>query len=350
MGKTICIIGGGPAGSMLAHKVASYDQKVLLYDHKAPWEKPCGGMLGQETISKNPELQNIPQSLINECHEIKYISPRDDSVTISPRKTIPVITRFELNKFLLNLALNSGATFIREKVLNISKDNSQWIIATNSRSYRSDIIVGAEGVNSIVREATIGKFSKKHLAQTYGYILSGIPDRQYITKFLDIEGYLFVISRVDHASVGIGAMLGTESRTSLYKRLDDFIYDNYSGFKIEKQFSALVPTVTDDNLFDKPCCGENWLLIGDAAGHVDPVVGEGIYFALESAKLAAQAILNEDIQSYDELWRCKYGDFLRQRASFRKNLSSLAEAFTPEMFGIMMYDRAIRGFFSKERA
>ena len=74
---------------------------------------------------------------------------------------------------------------------------------------------------------------------------------------------------------------------------------------------------------------------------MDPIVGEGIYYALGSAKVAAQAILNGDIQSYDTLWRDKYGDTLKQGASFRQTLSKLAQNFGPEIIGAMMYFRAV---------
>ncbi|MCK4822668.1 NAD(P)/FAD-dependent oxidoreductase [bacterium] len=347
MDKTIAIIGAGPGGSMLAYKLALYDKKVLLYDHKAPWEKPCGGMLGPDTINEHPELENYPYQL-NLCNGIVYISPRNDRKLIPAEKVIPVVSRIELNRFLLDMARNSGAEFIQQKVLDISQDNSQWIIETNDSSQKADLIVGADGVNSIVRKTTIGTFPKEHLALTCGYILTGIPENQYITKFLDMEGYIWVISRADHTSAGIGAKLGTVSGKDLFEKLDDFLCENYAGSKIKKKYSALIPTATDKSFFDKPCCGDNWVLVGDAAGHVDPVVGEGIYYALKSAKVAAQAILNGDIHSYDTLWRDKYVDTLKQGASFRQNLSTLAQDFNPELFGAMMYNEAIGSSFFKE--
>jgi flavin-dependent dehydrogenase len=177
-----------------------------------------------------------------------------------------------------------------------------------------------------------------------GYILTGVPEDQYITKFLDIKGYIWVFSRADHTSAGIGATFGTVSGKDLFKKLDDFLCENYPGFKIKKKYSALIPTAADESFFDKPCSGDNWLLVGDAAGHVDPVIGEGIYYALGSAKAAAQAIRVDDIHSYETLWRDKYGDSLKQSASSRQNLSIMAQDFSPETIGAMMYSRAIRNF------
>jgi flavin-dependent dehydrogenase len=87
MDKTIAIIGAGPAGSMLAYKLASCTKKVLLYDHKAPWEKPCGGMLRSDTIDEHPELQNYPYP-VKLCNGIVYISPNNDRKHVKAKKAM----------------------------------------------------------------------------------------------------------------------------------------------------------------------------------------------------------------------------------------------------------------------
>ena len=336
MDKTIGIIGAGPAGSMLAYKLACSGKNVLLYDHRAPWEKPCGGMLRPTAVNENPELKRYPYPL-NLCNEMVYISTRNDRKRLALNKPIPVISRRELNTFLLDMAKSRGVQFLQNKVRHLSRDKKHWVIQADDGSWKTDIVVGADGANSIVRKNTVGKLPQAHLSLTGGYILNGLPDNQFITKFLDIQGYIWVYSRADHTSAGIGAALGSISSRDLFKKLDGFLAENFKRFSIKTKYSALVPTASNERFFDLPCCGDHWLLVGDAAGHVDAIVGEGIYYALESAKIAARAIETDDIRSYDILWRNRYGEALRQRASLKKTLSHLVKNFDPEVSGAMMY-------------
>ncbi len=66
------------------------------------------------------------------------------TVNLYQKRGIPVISRIELNRFLLGMARNSGKEFIQKKALNISQDDSQWIIETDDSSQKADIIVGAD--------------------------------------------------------------------------------------------------------------------------------------------------------------------------------------------------------------
>lgn len=331
------IIGAGPAGSMLAHKLASHKRKVLLLDHRAPWEKPCGGMLGQRTIGAHPELKDYPYRM-NSCKGITYISPGNQRKYVPSESVIPVISRLEFNSFLLDMAKDSGVEFIPVEVLNISHSGSEWALETGEGSIAADLVIGADGVKSIVRESILGRIPDEHLSLACGYLLEGLPGDQYITKYLDIEGYIYVIARPDCINAGIGARWGTVSGKSLFGKLDHFLSEHYHDYTIADKYSALIPTVTDEAFFDRPCCGENWMLIGDAAGHVDPALGEGIIYALESAKAAAAAILDGDISSYDIRWRRRYGDIMKKGASFRRNLSILAEGADPVIYGTMAYN------------
>jgi len=75
----------------------------------------------------------------------------------------------------------------------------------------------------------------------------------------------------------------------------------------------MLPSASNPNFFKLPCAGANWILIGDAAGHVDPISGGGILYALWGGELAAKAIERENLKLYDEAWTREYGEFLEER-------------------------------------
>jgi flavin-dependent dehydrogenase len=88
--------------------------------------------------------------------------------------------------------------------------------------------------------------------------------------------------------------------------LDRFVEEYCPNIERVARFGALIPTVRDPAFYKLPCAGSNWILIGDAAGHVDPVLGEGIRYALWSAELASEAVAGGDPRSFDRLWREAY--------------------------------------------
>jgi flavin-dependent dehydrogenase len=75
----------------------------------------------------------------------------------------------------------------------------------------------------------------------------------------------------------------------------------------------MLPWATNPKFFKLPCAGNNWILVGDAAGHADPLTGEGILYALWSGKLAAEAIVKNELSHYDKLWKEQYGKKLKER-------------------------------------
>ena len=81
----------------------------------------------------------------------------------------------------------------------------------------------------------------------------------------------------------------------------------------------MLPSASDPNFFKLPCAGSNWILIGDAAGHVDPISGGGILYALWGGELAAQAIVNNNPKLFDNSWKKAYGEILRNNCKRKKD-------------------------------
>jgi flavin-dependent dehydrogenase len=143
-----------------------------------------------------------------------------------------------------------------------------------------------------------------------GYLVRGAPDAIVFQTYSDLEGYLWSFPRVDHASVGIATRLGAVPPEDLWYRLDRFLAETCPDAKKEKRWSGLLPMAQDASLWDTAYTGRGWSLLGDAAGHVHPLTGEGIAYALWSAELLAEAFVQGDPQVYEELWGKAYGDMM----------------------------------------
>jgi flavin-dependent dehydrogenase len=192
--------------------------------------------------------------------------------------------------------------------VDLEQTRDGWCVRTTSgQVFSADFVVGADGVRSIVRRHLVGPIPRQHLGLAVGYHVRGMPDALTFQTFADLEGYLWSFPGSDHASVGIGSRLGSVPPQGLWQWVDQFLDDTCPGASRERRWAGLLPMARDTSLWDTPCAGPGWALLGDAAGHVHPITGEGIAYALWSAELLAQAFQQEDLQVYEGLWRERYG-------------------------------------------
>jgi len=110
-----------------------------------------------------------------------------------------------------------------------------------------------------------------------------------------------------------------------------FIEQYYPYVKKISRWAALIPSIKDVKTFHIPLAGPNWILIGDAAGHVNPMIGEGLMYALLDGELAAQAVAENNPRLFDKLWREVYGWSLFTSIRLRK----------------WMYKKPVLGFYCK---
>jgi flavin-dependent dehydrogenase len=101
-----------------------------------------------------------------------------------------------------------------------------------------------------------------------------------------------------------------------------FMKRHASHVKPFSYWAAILPTPKDPKFFSLPTSGSDWLLAGDAAGHVDTLTGAGIPYALWGAELAADAIASGDVRSYERLWRKEYSSLLLESIKMRRLFSN----------------------------
>jgi len=310
----IVIVGAGPAGSYLAYLLAKEGLKPIIFDHSHPREKPCGGGVSSFALGKYQILQEV-KHLGDLGIKLKIISPKGEEAVIFGKKECLSISREVLDQHLLKKAISKGAVLIPERVISIERTRGGFLIITEKSTTFCEIIIGADGVNSLVRKTFVNPIGKENLAIVVGYFGSCSPDDVEIFKYYkEFPGYAYFFKRKTDCSLGIGTGLIEAETIDLRGYLTKFIKEYYPQIKLKKFWSALIPQISDPKFFDLPCAGDNWALIGDAAGHVDSITGEGILYAIWSAELLAKAIMHGSIKKFDELWQEEYGEELRHKA------------------------------------
>ena len=325
---------------MTAIKLLEAGFPVTLFDHKIPWDKPCGGMITERVLEEFP-LINEFLSRTKQCFRMYYESPDGERKSKRVSSALYVLSRFEFSKFLLDKAQQLGVDLITEKVRSVEENDDFFTLRTKTKLHNSEIIIRADGVYSMVRRLFMQKIPKKELGLACGYLLKQKKEDHFLMKYLDIEGYIWVFPGKNNTCVGIGDRMGENTRNELFKKLDTFLEDQSDDVTIVKQWHGILPMINTPEFYQLLCSGPNWLLIGDAAGHVDPINGEGIYYALKSAELAANSIIMNDLPYFDILWRQNYGKRLKKHANHMNRNGKLRKLMGPKMVGTVMYNNSV---------
>ena len=328
---TVAIIGAGVGGSYLSYCLGKAGIDTIIFDFRAPHEKLCGGGMSYKTIERFPIINelSIPKK---EVFQSILISPKGKSVTIDLKRPITIYNRIDLDYSLLTMAQKRGVHFKKEKVQSFTREGNSWRIFTKNGDYKADILVGADGALSRTRR----KLNELPVHLDYFFSLEcflNIPDDVATFKFFDdIHGYLWAFPRVDSLAVGI---VSNHTRKTNHKdmqrRLLHFLKNHYPGQtqKISGK-GAYIPLFCAGESKNITICGNNWALIGDAATFVDPVSGEGMYYAIYSAEILAQCIRENELTSYRPLCMKYFGHNLVNA------LESLDYFYQPEFLEVMI--------------
>jgi len=312
------IVGAGVAGSTCARVLGRTGVKVAIFDNSHPREKACGGLIDSRVV----EEFDIPENLIE--NEVKwFLTERFGcraKVMLKPSAFL--ISRKDFDYYLLQRTLETKSVkFFNEKVTHVTKGDSSWILKTSAgRSVEARTLVGADGCPSLVRKCVSRPIHPQFLATTVGYnftcprefIERAFPENTieayYSHKYVKKGGFIWIFPKKTSVNVGIGAI---EMGEKLKRSLDEFILRHPAATRVKnlkRQFFAhLLPIVWAEDFFDMPCCGDDWALIGDAAAHVNPISGIGIYYAMKGGMLCGSAFLEGDMQLYEKHWRKEYG-------------------------------------------
>jgi flavin-dependent dehydrogenase len=300
--KRIAIIGGGPAGAFAAAELARGGLDVLVFDEKLAWEKPCGGGITPKAITRWPFLRDAlaDRNWIKHC---EVTAPSGRKVNFALDSQIAIFSRLALNGLMLEKARNAGVQVLQERIVNIGGAPGNWSLSSSSSRYEADFVVLAAGARNPFR----GQFSHpggpENFTVAVGYYVPG-TDRTVQIKFLPgLHGYIWVFPRADHFSVGICGRMQGKNTADLRRILEEQMPELGLALDGAQFYAHIIPALTRESLRAIQPAGDGWAMVGDAAGLVDAITGEGLFYALRSAEIFAQTMLKGPPGSYAELLR-----------------------------------------------
>ncbi len=341
--RDIAIVGGGPAGSLCGERLASQGFHVTIFDERLAWEKPCGGGLTHKAIQAYPFLLDAPQPK-KIVRTAELISGGGHRARFDMSHPIVIYARKVLNGLLLDRAVAAGCTAVRSRVTNVETDGPQVRLTAAGEEFCSDFVVLAAGArNQLLPETTA--LGKLDLELTLGYFIPTEEDIIKVKFLREFEGYIWSFPRADHLSVGICAKMGQSSSQQLRRYLDDFVRAEKIPMEGARLYSHVLPSPSEHTIQRRRIAGANWAMAGDAAACVDPITGEGLFYALKSGDLLSQALIEGQPQAYPERLRAAFSADLEFAARFARKLfcgNFLGGAITTRMVQLLNYSPAFR--------
>lgn len=311
----LIVIGAGPAGSSAAQAAAQRGVKVLLIDRRQRIGFPvqCAELVSQwisshASFDSKAAIQSIDTMIVH----------LPDGTTFKMKNPGYMLDRSLFDKELATSAALSGAELSTgTKALESSSEGV--LIEFNSKRewVRAKVIIGADGVHSMVARWTKQPSSKQMAALQYEVVLFEPQTHTDIYFQPDYEGgYAWFFPKGNTANAGIGVI---PSKTSLLSALLDFFLNNLKDSGILPRIEIV--SKTGGSIPCEPrkqTVFGNILLVGDAAGHAHPITGAGILNAViggaMAGTIAAEAILMEDLghlKNYETEWNESFGKSLR---------------------------------------
>lgn len=334
------MVGAGPAGSITAYLLARAGLRTAVIDaHTFPRTKPCGGGLQTRTLKSIPF--DVSHLFRGSFHRMTLSFGLQEPCTRSyPTPFGYSILRTEFDHFLLGRAQEAGAlTFEANPVKCIDISDKGVSVRTSGSDLHCQVLVGADGANSLVRASINHR-------QDYFWqaaVSCEVPEEALKSNALGgmiIDwgtlpcGYAWAFPKRGYLNIGAGAPVSLARDLKGY--VEKFVR---SADLLKSPATASLPLIGHQlpTLTSRTRLADNRIvLVGDAAGLVEPFTGDGISFACQSARIASNCIIDGfsrfkfDFGEYGKLLRSEVGEDLE----WSRKLLSLSIMFPRLIYGL----------------
>lgn len=292
------VVGAGPAGASAARTAAQHGLKTLLLEkHRVPRDKLCGGGITPKVLTRFDF--KVPMELMERESKSTRIHVGDKNYRFETDRTIVYMSsRAKFDTFLTEKAVEAGAE-LRDgnAVQRISVGKSDVQVGTSNGSFSSKLLIGADGMGGPTARAC-GLYDRWHPFQVAYAIESEVPvgervvddfvgSQEYFDLYFGVSpaGYGWIFPKGDHLTVGVGCRLNSlrDARS---------LFDGFTR-RIPELRNAPIPSpqahlIPMGGVAKIPIVADRVMLAGDSAAFAEPLLGEGIHFAVWGAQIAAQ--------------------------------------------------------------
>lgn len=352
--RSVIIIGGGPAGLTAAIHLGRNGVPVIIFEkEKYPHHKVCGEYLSKEIV---PYLENleVPLQSVEPKDIMRFQYSDTDGKLLET--TLPLgglgISRYAFDS-LLNKFAEKNVVRKQEKVTSVKYCQDKFIVKTTKNSYTADFVLGAYGKRDILDKNLNRKFFKKPapwIAIKSHFNQPDFPDD--LVALHNFKGGYCGLSKTETGVVNV-CYLATYKSFRNHK--DPVAYRKnvlQKNFHLNNFFSTAI------EVFEKPlsiaqiyfgkkiAVKDNILMIGDTAGLIHPLCGNGMAMAVKSAKIASELILkNYEVKELDRAgigkefekrWNREFSNKLRtgkwiQKALLSQRFAGVSQAVLSKM-------------------
>ncbi len=346
----VAIVGGGPAGSTAALKLGKAGLRVLLLDKAKsfPREKPCGGGITARALARLPHLCEILNTIsVNKLSKMYLESPDGTGMEYADPDNSPIL--YLVRRIEFDAAIFARASALVDTAMGatvtamVTEADAVHLSTADGRDFHARIVIGADSANSVIARLSGLRTGKIHghyavdmMEETpYTELDTRYKDRVTLLLTLDSSyGYGYIFPKETHINLGFGS--GPEYFVEHVRGRAKEHHLHFVEQMKARGFATGESRPENYRAFPIPISGpmektytDRILLAGDAAGMVNAFSAEGIYFAMVSGDLAADAAVAalkvsrfdaRQLSIYQTAWEREIGGELRHSVEIQRRL------------------------------